>query len=166
MLHNLLEIIKSASLAGVAINVTPSSEGELSIVFTPKLSGLTNKAHSELLAKGNFEAECAFNLRKALSSPWVLTGTPESIEVQLETFLQTAGTAISEGNESMNSSGFVKALNSAVTELAKESATPKAVTKASSPAKANEVMKDVEAEVKEPDNEFNLYNDFDEISSI
>ena len=101
MLNTLKKIIDSATLAGVAINVTSKNDTELAIVFTPKLAALSKSGKSDILEDGKANAESHFNLRAALSTPWVMTGTPESIETQLNDFLHSAGTPLEQANSNM-----------------------------------------------------------------
>ncbi len=180
MLNTLKKIIDSAELAGVAINVTSSNDAELAIVFTPKLAPLSKTAHSTIISDSNANAESDFNLRKALSTPWVMSGSPESIEEQLIAFYDNAGTAIKQANATMNSSSFIEALTTATKATASKSAEPVKTkttqkTKVTEPVSApdtpaQQVSNTPAQEIKEPEpqanQELELFNDFDDIDSI
>lgn len=168
MLNILKNIIDSAALSGVAINITSTSNTELAIVFTPKLAALTQSGQSEILADRKPNAECHFRLRETLSTPWVMSGTPESIEAQLSDFLQSAGTPLEQANQTMNNSSFIDALNNATKSV--EDKAPAVAPKAAKKEKrvtapASPVVEVVEAQ-EPPAVEHDLFNDFDDIDSI
>lgn len=168
MLNILKNIIDSAALSGVAINITSTSNTELAIVLTPKLAALTQSGQSEILADRKANAECDFRLRQALSTPWVVSGTPESIEEQLSNFLQSAGTPLAQANQTMNNSSFIDALNNATKSV--EDKAPAVAPKAAKKEKrvtapASPVVEVVEAQ-EPPAVEHDLFNDFDDIDSI
>ena len=180
MLNTLKKIIDSATLAGVAINVTSKNDTELAIVFTPKLAALSKSGKSDILEDGKANAESHFNLRAALSTPWVMTGTPESIETQLNDFLHNAGTPIEQANSNMNNSSFIDALNSATKAVEankapavapKEKIKPNTATTPTTKAPATTAVKNESAQapvvVQEPPAvEHDLFNGFDDIDSI
>ncbi|MGO2075388.1 MAG: hypothetical protein ACTH3B_09525 [Pseudoalteromonas sp.] len=175
MLNTLKKIIDSATLAGVAINVTSKNDTELAIVFTPKLAALSKSGKSDILEDGKANAESHFNLRAALSTPWVMTGTPESIETQLNDFLHSAGTPLEQANSNMNNSSFIDALNSATKAVEANKATavaPKEKNKtntATTPATTVVENEPAQAPVvvqEPPAVEHDLFNDFDDIDSI
>ncbi|MCP4058880.1 MAG: hypothetical protein GY738_16530 [Pseudoalteromonas sp.] len=187
MLNTLKKIIDSAELAGVAINVTSPSNSELAIVFTPKLAPLSKSAHSSIISASKPNAESDFNLRKALSTPWVMSGTPESIEEQLNAFYESAGTAFKQANATMNSSSFIEALTNATKATAskKAEAKPTQITNVTKPVNAPDATEQQansntpspetnkpelqtvqETNKPEPQPTQDLFNDFDEIDSI
>ncbi|PLT25112.1 hypothetical protein [Pseudoalteromonas sp. MelDa3] len=179
MLNTLKKIIDSAALAGVAINVTSKSDSELAIVFTPKLAALSKSGKSDILEDGKANAESHFNLRAALSTPWVMTGTPESIETQLNDFLHSAGTPLEQANSNMNNSSFIDALNNATKAVeANKAPAPKAnkknnpdTTPAATTTPATKVVESAPVqtpvETQEPPAvDLDLFNDFDDIDSI
>ncbi|MDC9530244.1 hypothetical protein [Pseudoalteromonas sp. Angola-7] len=184
MLNTLKKIIDSAELAGVAINVTSPSNSELAIVFTPKLAPLSKSAHSTIISASKPNAESDFNLRKTLSTPWVMSGTPESIEEQLNAFYESAGTAFKQANATMNSSSFIEALTNA-TASKKTEAKPTQKTNVTKPVNAPDATEQQansntpspetnkpelqtvqETNKPEPQPTQDLFNDFDEIDSI
>lgn len=178
MLNPLKKIIDSAALSGIAINVTSSNDSELAIVFTPKLAPLSKTAHTTIINDSKANAESDFNLRKALSTPWVMSGTPESIEEQLNAFYASAGTTIVQANTTMNSSSFIDALTNATKAAAPDKAKAKAsqkpaVTEPVNAPETTEQQADNTTPVKETnkpepqvEQELELFNDFDEIDSI
>ena len=180
MLNTLKKIIDSATLAGVAINVTSKNDTELAIVFTPKLAALSKSGKSDILEDGKANAESHFNLRAALSTPWVMTGTPESIETQLNDFLHNAGTPIEQANSNMNNSSFIDALNSATKAVEankapavalKEKIKPNTATTPTTKAPATTVVDNEPAQApvvvqEPPEVEHDLFNDFEDIDSI
>lgn len=180
MLNTLKKIIDSATLAGVAINVTSKNDTELAIVFTPKLAALSKSGKSDILEDGKANAESHFNLRAALSTPWVMIGTPESIETQLNDFLHSAGTPLEQANSNMNNSSFIDALNSATKAVEankapavalKEKIKPNTATTPTTKAPATTVVENEPAQApvvaqEPPAVAHDLFNDFDDIDSI
>jgi PRTRC genetic system protein E len=133
MLLQLQDLINKGKFAGVAVNVHPIGDGELSVIVTAQLPPINEKAHLITDSATQEARDAYFSVREALSTPLVFKGAADELDADIAQFVDSITENMERASEAMSTSAVAAKLDAAASQA---STTKKKAEKKASAATA------------------------------